>query len=76
MQFTNYQVNGVYEILLENTQTSLNDPKQVYENSRWIITIEMKPNYENEYLQPGILTIRSKTQDGSSTIEIVRECGT
>ena len=70
------KINGIYEILQDNTTTSLDDPKQVFENNRWIITIEMEQNNTDPYKEPGILTIRSKERDGEETVKVQRYCGT
>lgn len=70
------KINGIFELLEEKQTNSADYSKQVYENNRWIITIEMYPNKTNDYKEPGSLTLRSKVKDGSTSIDVIRICGT
>jgi hypothetical protein len=70
------KINGIYELLEEKETYSPDYSKQVYENSRWVITIIIAPNKSNDITEKGTLTLRSKMKNGSTNVDVVRFCGT
>lgn len=70
------KINGLYEMLQEKQIDSPDFSKQVYENSRWIIYIDMDTSNNENTQETGTLTLRSKGKDGVSTVKINRFCGT
>lgn len=70
------KINGLYEMLQEKQIDSPDFSKQVYENSRWIIYIDMNTSNNENTQETGTLTLRSKGKDGVTTVKINRFCGT
>ena len=70
------KINGIYEVLQEKQIDSPDFSKQVYENSRWIIYIDMNMSNNENTQETGTLTLRSKGKDGVTTVKINRFCGT
>ncbi len=70
------KINGIYEILEEKNTDNLDFNKQIFENSRWIILVEMNPDKSNNNQDTGTLTLRSKEKDGATTVQVQRFCGT
>jgi hypothetical protein len=70
------KINGIYEVLQEKQIDSPDFSKQVYENSRWIIYIDMDTSNNENTQETGTLTLRSKGKDGVTTVKINRFCGT
>jgi len=70
------KINGLYEVLQEKQIDSPDFSKQVYENSRWIIYIDMDTSNNENTQETGTLTLRSKGKDGETTVKINRYCGT
>jgi hypothetical protein len=70
------KINGIYEVLQEKQIDSPDFSKQVYENSRWIIYIDMDTSNNENTQETGTLTLRSKVKDGVTTVKINRFCGT
>jgi len=70
------KINGIYELLEEKNTYSPDFSKQVFENSRWVLTIIVQPNQSNEIKEQGMLTLRSKMKNGSASVEVLRFCGT
>jgi hypothetical protein len=66
------KINGIYEILSDESSNGDFYNSNRYENERWILIVEMNEAGD----ETGILKLRSKNQDGEYQIKINRFCGT
>jgi hypothetical protein len=66
------KINGIFEILNYKSSNE-NYTRDIYENERWIIYGDVIENTDGSLT--GTMKLRSKSKDGSTTVNIKKMCG-